>query len=77
MHRAQGSEYDELAFIPRPPDSRVVTRELFYTAVTRARTKVVVYGGEEAVDAAVARNTIRVGGLESRMMAGAPTGHSN
>ena len=67
VHRAQGSEYDEVAFIPGPSDSRVVTRELLYTAVTRARAKVIVYGGEEDVTAAVARSTERVGGLASRL----------
>lgn len=70
VHRAQGSEYAEVGFIPGPPDSRVVTRELLYTAVTRARAKVVVYGGEEGVSAAVARSTVRVGGLESRLVSG-------
>lgn len=74
VHRAQGSEYEEVAFIPGPPDSRVVTRELFYTAVTRARAKVVVYSGEEGVAAAVARSTLRVGGLESRLVSGAGGG---
>ncbi|MYD97275.1 MAG: exodeoxyribonuclease V subunit alpha [Gammaproteobacteria bacterium] len=67
VHRAQGSEYEEVAFIPGPTDSRVVTRELFYTAVTRARAKVVVYGGEDDVTGAVARSTERVGGLTSRL----------
>ena len=45
VHRAQGSEYEEVAVVPGPADSRVVTRELLYTAVTRARRRVVVYGG--------------------------------
>ena len=70
VHRAQGSEYEEVGFIPGPPESRVVTRELLYTAVTRARATVVVYGGEEGVSAAVARSTVRVGGLESRLGSG-------
>ncbi|MDE0178629.1 MAG: exodeoxyribonuclease V subunit alpha [Gammaproteobacteria bacterium] len=72
VHRAQGSEYDEVAFIPGPAESRVVTRELIYTAVTRARDKVVVYGGEDGVGEAVGRSTVRLGGLESRLLAGAP-----
>lgn len=72
VHRAQGSEYDEVAFIPGPAESRVVTRELIYTAVTRARNKVVIFGGEDGVTDAVARSTVRVGGLESRLVAGEP-----
>lgn len=67
VHRAQGSEYDEVAFVPGPAESRVVTRELFYTAVTRARERVVVYGSEDGVTEAVARSTERVGGLASRL----------
>ena len=35
VHRAQGSEYDEVAVVLGPADSRVATRELLYTAVTR------------------------------------------
>lgn len=67
VHRAQGSEYDEVAFVPGPAESRVVTRELFYTAVTRARERVVVYGTDDGVMEAVARSTKRVGGLASRL----------
>ena len=64
VHRSQGSEYDEVAFVPGPADSRVATRELFYTAVTRARRKVTVYGSPASVVAAVERVTERAGGLE-------------
>ena len=63
VHRAQGSEYDEVAFVPGAADSRVLTRELFYTAVTRARRKVTVYGDAAAVAAAVERGTERAAGL--------------
>ena len=63
VHRAQGSEYDEVAVVPGPAESRVATRELLYTAVTRARRRVVVYGTEESVRAAVERGTKRSSGL--------------
>lgn len=67
VHRAQGSEYDELVFIPGDAASRVNTRELFYTAVTRARNTVTVLAGEEAVRAAVLRTTSRATGLLDRL----------
>ena len=67
VHRAQGSEYDEVAFVPGPAASPVNTRELFYTAVTRARHKVVVLAGEASIEAAVARTTARVTGLLDRL----------
>ena len=74
VHRAQGSEYDEVAVAPGPADSRVATRELLYTAVTRARRRVVVYGSEESVAAAVERPTTRSSGLHDALAEGrAPT----
>ena len=67
VHRAQGSEYDEVAFIPGDPESRVCTRELFYPAVTRARHKVTVLAAAEAVRATVQRTTSRSSGLAERL----------
>ena len=67
VHRAQGSEYDEVVFIPGDPESRVCTRELFYTAVTRARQKVTVLADDDAVRATVQRTTSRATGLSERL----------
>ena len=67
VHRAQGSEYDEVAVVLGPAESRVTTRELLYTAVTRARRRVVVYGSEESVVAAVGRATQRYSGLREAL----------
>ena len=67
VHRAQGSEYDEVAVVLGPHDSRVATRELLYTAVTRARRRVVVHGSEESVTAAVERVTERSSGLHDAL----------
>ena len=63
VHRAQGSEYEEVAIVPGPADSRVVTRELLYTAVTRARRRVVVYADATGVTAAVENPSARSSGL--------------
>ena len=67
VHRAQGSEYEEVVFVPGPAASRVNTRELFYTAVTRARRKVVVMATEDSVRAAAGRLTSRATGLLDRL----------
>ena len=67
VHRAQGSEYDEVVFIPGDPESRVCTRELCYTAVTRARHKVTVLADADAVRATVQRTTSRATGLSDRL----------
>ena len=67
VHRAQGSEYDEVAFIPGPAESRVASRELLYTAITRARRKVIVYGDEAGIAAATGRPTARATGMRARL----------
>ena len=72
VHRAQGSEYDEVAVVLGPAESRVATRELLYTAVTRARRRVAVYGSEESVAAAVGRATERYSGLREALCLDAP-----
>lgn len=67
VHRAQGSEYDEVVFVPGDPKSRVCTRELFYTEVTRARQRVTVLADADAVRAAVQRMASRATGLSERL----------
>ena len=68
VHRSQGSEYDEVAVIPGAADSRVNTRELLYTAVTRARQKVVIHGARAALKAATERKTSRGSGLKDALL---------
>lgn len=63
VHKSQGSEFDEVAVVlPRDP-SPVVSRELLYTAVTRARRRVTVYAPEEILRDAVRHRVRRSGGL--------------
>jgi exodeoxyribonuclease V alpha subunit len=67
VHRSQGSQFDEVTVLLPDPDSRVLTRELLYTAVTRARSVVRVVGSEDAVRAAVERKARRATGLARRL----------
>jgi exodeoxyribonuclease V alpha subunit len=69
VHRAQGSQYDEVSVVLPEPGSRLLTRELFYTAVTRARHTVRVRGSREAVVAAVEQRAVRATGLADRLRA--------
>ena len=69
VHRAQGSEYEAVGFVTGPSESRVNTRELFYTAVTRARRTVTIHGDRAAIRAAVNRKTERASGLMDRLSA--------
>ncbi len=63
VHKSQGSEYGTVVVVLPPPTSPLATRELLYTAITRARRRVVVVGSEAAVRAAVARPSVRMSGL--------------
>jgi exodeoxyribonuclease V alpha subunit len=65
IHKSQGSELDEVAVILPEADSRVLSRELLYTAITRARQRVTLYGDPEAVVAAIERPVQRDSGLGS------------
>ncbi len=67
IHKSQGSQAEEVTVLLPPPESRLLTRELFYTAVTRARARVRVVGTEDAVRAAVERRALRASGLRQRL----------
>ncbi len=63
VHKAQGSEHDSVALIMPTAETRLLTRELLYTAVTRARRSVVVIGTSERLDQAIARAVERWSGI--------------
>jgi exodeoxyribonuclease V alpha subunit len=67
IHKSQGSQVDEVTVLLPPADSRLLSRELFYTAITRARRVVRVVGSEETVRAAVRRRVQRASGLAGRL----------
>jgi exodeoxyribonuclease V alpha subunit len=65
--KSQGSQADEVTVLLPQEDSRLLTRELFYTAVTRAKERVRVVGSEEALRAAIERRAVRASGLAQRL----------
>lgn len=67
VHRSQGSQFRTVSFIVPPPESPLLTRELLYTAVTRATEQVLVFGSEEAIRRAIARPARRASGLRNRL----------
>lgn len=67
IHKSQGSQADHVTVLLPEEGSRLLTRELFYTAVTRARTRVRVVGTEAAVRAAVETRAQRATGLRQRL----------
>jgi exodeoxyribonuclease V alpha subunit len=70
IHKSQGSQAVEITVLLPPTDSRLLTRELLYTAVTRAREKVRLVGSAEQLRAAVTRRAIRATGLSRRLAGG-------
>ncbi len=63
VHRSQGSQFEEVAVLLPPANSPLLTRELLYTAVTRASRSVRIVGSAESVRAAVGRQVVRASGL--------------
>jgi exodeoxyribonuclease V alpha subunit len=67
VHKSQGSQAAEVTVLLPPDDSRLLTRELLYTAVTRAQQKVTVVATPDAVRRAVERPAQRASGLAARL----------
>lgn len=67
VHRSQGSQVDDVTVLLPEVGSRLLTRQLLYTAVTRARTRVRVVGDVAAVAAAIDENVPRASGLAKRL----------
>ena len=67
VHKAQGSEFDRVLFVLPFEDARVLTRELFYTGVTRARTTMEIWGSTNIVKKCAGRSTRRASGLAGRL----------
>ncbi|MEP7122481.1 MAG: exodeoxyribonuclease V subunit alpha [Byssovorax sp.] len=63
IHKSQGSEFDEVVVLLPPGISPILSRELVYTAVTRARKKVTIFGDADVVAHAVSRRIERASGL--------------
>lgn len=67
IHKSQGSEFDHVVVSLPPAGSPVLTRELLYTAITRAKKKVTVLASEESIREAIQRPVSRASGLRSRL----------
>lgn len=67
VHKSQGSQFDAAAVLLPEPGSRILTRELLYTAATRARRRLILAGTEDTIRAAVARPVARASGLGRRL----------
>ncbi len=68
VHKSQGSEFEHTVLVLPPDTGQVLTRELVYTGITRARTRFTLVSSKPAVlDAAVLQQTRRASGLAERL----------
>ncbi len=67
VHKAQGSEFDEVLLILPDAASPVLSRELLYTGITRARGRTEIHGSAEVVAAAINRASQRDSGLRDAL----------
>jgi len=67
VHKAQGSEFDTVWLLLPRRDVRPLSRELLYTALTRARDAVHLCAGEPVLRAAMGRRAQRISGLSARL----------
>ncbi|WP_425520791.1 ATP-binding domain-containing protein, partial [Xanthomonas hortorum] len=67
VHKAQGSEFDTVWLQMPTRDARVLSRELLYTGITRARRALHLAGSEAVIRSALARHAARISGLAWRL----------
>ena len=68
VHKSQGSEFDRVAVLLPDKISPVLSRELLYTAVTRARQSVTIYSAAEVVEQTIGRPLLRSSGLRDAIL---------
>ena len=67
VHKAQGSEFAQVLMILPPDLSRIMSRELVYTGITRARDRVEIWGSKGTFVQAVQRRLVRASALQERL----------
>ena len=67
VHKSQGSEFRRVLVVMPPRDVPVLSRELLYTAATRAREHVELWWNPAALTACLARSVQRFSGLRERL----------
>ena len=70
IHKSQGAEFDAVTLVLPDYDVPVLTRELFYTGLTRGRERLAILAEPSSVEHAVNRRVARVSGLADRIASG-------
>lgn len=69
IHKSQGSEFDRVGLVLPGEESALLSRELLYTGISRARRQVVLVGRPQEIEAAVGRPVERASGLGEKLTA--------
>jgi len=67
VHKSQGSEFDHVVLVLPDKDYPLMTRELIYTGLTRARRKVSIWGTEPVLTSSISRKIERSSGLREAL----------
>ena len=67
VHKSQGSEYDNVLLVLPDHRSQLMTREILYTGLTRAKSYVGIYGSRVMLDECIRGKVRRSGGLGARL----------
>jgi len=68
IHKSQGSEFNKvLVVLPEVKSNALLTRELLYTAITRAKNHITIQGKQETIDHAVLTSVNRISGITGRI----------
>ncbi|MCL2784931.1 MAG: exodeoxyribonuclease V subunit alpha [Propionibacteriaceae bacterium] len=67
IHKAQGSQYERVSLILPRSSTALLSRELFYTGVTRAKSFLRIIGTEEAIRHAITTEALRASGLSQKL----------
>jgi len=67
VHKAQGSEFDSVAVIMPDKDIPILSREILYTAVSRARRSVTIIGSKNVIEAGISRRVERYSGVREQL----------
>ena len=67
VHKSQGSEFENVLLVLPNQDYPVLTRELLYTGITRAKNHISIWGREEIIKATILRKISRNSGLKDAL----------
>jgi exodeoxyribonuclease V alpha subunit len=67
VHKSQGSEFDDVLLILPEKDSEVLTKELIYTGITRARKSLEIWANADILETASKRTALRASGLRDAL----------